>query len=212
MASSDKSTLTASRKTDAPSPRKRDAGQTRNRILDAAESVLRRDGAARLTIDSVAQEAGLSKGGVLYHFSTKELMLTALLVRISEGMDISAYVSDDDIANPFLRAWFRKDHEKFSGDDDLPRALIAAAAEWPSLMETPRAQFAENLAKIQGESSDPDLSMLLLFSAYGLAFTRLLGMNPLSQHDLERLKARLDALAGDATLFSDAHSATRRTD
>ena len=40
----------------------------RARLLDAAVAVVRRDGAQALTLDAVAAEAGVSKGGLLYHF------------------------------------------------------------------------------------------------------------------------------------------------
>src|SRR5687767_14471935 len=44
----------------------------RERILEAAERVVGDVGAARMTLEGVAQAAGVSKGGLLYHFPTKE--------------------------------------------------------------------------------------------------------------------------------------------
>src|SRR5690242_2095382 len=46
-------------------------GPARDRILEAAERVVAEIGAARLTLDVVAQAAGVSKGGLLYHFPSK---------------------------------------------------------------------------------------------------------------------------------------------
>ncbi len=43
----------------------------RSALLDAAERVVLRDGAGQLTMDAVAAEAGVSKGGVLYAFPSK---------------------------------------------------------------------------------------------------------------------------------------------
>ena len=40
-------------------------------VLDAAEQVVMRDGAARLTLDAVACAAGISKASVLYDYKTK---------------------------------------------------------------------------------------------------------------------------------------------
>ena len=40
---------------------------------------IRRDGAAALTLDAVAAEAGVSKGGVLYHFGSKRALIDGLL-------------------------------------------------------------------------------------------------------------------------------------
>src|SRR5215467_5089269 len=59
----------------------------RDRILDAAERVVGDVGAARLTLDVVAQAAGVSKGGLLYHFPSKESLLVALSQRYVQSME-----------------------------------------------------------------------------------------------------------------------------
>jgi AcrR family transcriptional regulator len=53
--------------------------------LDAAERVILRDGIGRLTLDAVAREAGVSKGGLLHHFATKDALVDALVARAVEG-------------------------------------------------------------------------------------------------------------------------------
>lgn len=52
---------------------------TRERILEAMRTVLARGGASAVTLESVAAEAGLSKGGLLYHFKNKEALYAGLL-------------------------------------------------------------------------------------------------------------------------------------
>ncbi|RCS92325.1 TetR/AcrR family transcriptional regulator [Brachybacterium alimentarium] len=51
-------------------------------MLDAAEAHLGADGT--LTLDSAARAAGVTKPGLMYHFSTKEELLAAVLDRIAE--------------------------------------------------------------------------------------------------------------------------------
>lgn len=58
------------------------AFQTRSTLLDAAEKVLLVSGPAALTLDQVAREAGLSKGAVLYHFPTKQILHVELAKRL----------------------------------------------------------------------------------------------------------------------------------
>lgn len=53
----------------------------RERIFTAAEQVVNEVGAARLTLDAVAQAAGISKGGLLYHFPSKDALLGAMAER-----------------------------------------------------------------------------------------------------------------------------------
>ena len=60
---------------------------TKRRIVDAAEEVVLRDGVSRLTLGAAALEAGLSKGGVLYHFASRDALVAAMVDRIIEEFD-----------------------------------------------------------------------------------------------------------------------------
>ena len=62
--------------------RQKTTAPTIDLILTAAERVALRDGVLRLTVEAVAREAKLSKGGVLYHFATKESLIQAMLDRL----------------------------------------------------------------------------------------------------------------------------------
>ena len=44
-------------------------------VLDAAQRVVARDGAARLTLDAVAEEAGISKASVIYDYKSKQALI-----------------------------------------------------------------------------------------------------------------------------------------
>ena len=54
----------------------------REAVLDAFESLLIDVGERAATLDAVARRAGVSKGGLLYHFPNKEAMISALLERL----------------------------------------------------------------------------------------------------------------------------------
>jgi TetR/AcrR family transcriptional regulator len=60
-------------------PRTRIQEKNRAAILDAALEVFSRHGFRGSTLDQIAQSAGLSKPNVLYYFSSKEAIHTALL-------------------------------------------------------------------------------------------------------------------------------------
>ena len=53
----------------------------RDAILDAATRVISDQGLARTTLEAVAAEAGISKGGLLYHFPNKKEMIMQLIQR-----------------------------------------------------------------------------------------------------------------------------------
>ncbi|MFI6699956.1 TetR/AcrR family transcriptional regulator [Streptomyces sp. NPDC050509] len=50
----------------------------RTEILEAATRVVEREGVKSVTFDSVAAEAGLTKGGLLYHFASREDLVQAI--------------------------------------------------------------------------------------------------------------------------------------
>lgn len=55
---------------------------TRAKLIAAAAAVIRRDGAQALTLDAVAAHAGVSKGGLLYHFPSKDALVEGMLDRL----------------------------------------------------------------------------------------------------------------------------------
>ena len=62
---------------------------TRDRILDAFAHLLIDQGERAATLEAVAVAAGLSKGGLLYHFGSKDALVEGLLDRLD------ALVSED---------------------------------------------------------------------------------------------------------------------
>ena len=74
----------------------------RRELLDAAIAVIRRDGAQALTLDAVAAEAGVSKGGVLYHFGSKRALIDGLVDCWLD--DFEARLDGPDLAAAYVRA------------------------------------------------------------------------------------------------------------
>ncbi|MEV0585650.1 TetR/AcrR family transcriptional regulator [Nonomuraea sp. NPDC050310] len=59
----------------------------RDELLDAAEALLCDQGSDALTLAAVADRAGVSKGGLLYHFKTKEALIKAMAERLIDDFD-----------------------------------------------------------------------------------------------------------------------------
>ncbi|HZV10113.1 MAG TPA: TetR family transcriptional regulator, partial [Novosphingobium sp.] len=61
--------------------------QTRQRLIDAARELFRRDGFAATSIDRIAEAAGYSKGAVYSNFACKEeIFLAALQAEGAQSM------------------------------------------------------------------------------------------------------------------------------
>src|SRR5690606_2051868 len=52
---------------------------TRGKIMNAAIQLARQVGPGHISLDAVARQAGVSKGGLLYHFPSKTKLLEALV-------------------------------------------------------------------------------------------------------------------------------------
>ncbi|MDT2241973.1 TetR/AcrR family transcriptional regulator [Paenibacillus larvae] len=60
------------------------APSKRQHILDAACRIVKELGAVHLTLDAVAKEARVSKGGLLYHFPSKEALIQEMITHMDE--------------------------------------------------------------------------------------------------------------------------------
>lgn len=70
-----------------PRPRrKRNPESTRNSILEAAKTILARDGAEGLSVSSVAKLAGINRGTAYQHFQVKEDLVRATLDWVSHQL------------------------------------------------------------------------------------------------------------------------------
>ncbi|CAK7018764.1 TetR/AcrR family transcriptional regulator [Saezia sanguinis] len=88
--------------------RKKQPERVRAQLLEASAHMILAQGVAGLTLDAVAQMAGVSKGGLLHHFASKQALLDALYNELLEQMDaqISNAMKKDPLTfGSFSRAY-----------------------------------------------------------------------------------------------------------
>jgi AcrR family transcriptional regulator len=61
----------------------------RSQILEAAVRVIHRDGVTGITFDSVAAEANVTRGGMMYHFPSREALLLAIHQQLADQWELS---------------------------------------------------------------------------------------------------------------------------
>ena len=172
-------------------------GDTRRHLLEAAAAVVRRDGAQALTLDAVAAEAGVSKGGLLYHFGSKRDLLDGMVAGWLEefGAEIASAEADEDTS--FAQAYVRA--SDISGWPGSERAsefgLLAALAAEPGVLASARGHYGEWQARLAEEGSDPVDATVARLAADGLWLADLLGLAPPEGELRERVIARMLALA-----------------
>lgn len=166
----------------------------RKRILDAAERVVQSKGAAHLTIDAVVIEANVSKGGLLYHFRSKESLVTALLERTLERYKkrVSHFQEQHPGNNHRGVGELFAVTEDDLGDRSISLSLLAVATQNPELVEPAKKMIAASLKEVEKLERKLPLARLLFLSMVGMHFLDILNLLPLSQQDkiLLREKAR----------------------
>lgn len=95
----------------------------RERVLDAFEEILVTEGERAATMDATARAAGVSKGGLLYHFASKEALEGGILDRlrtvVDEDVQLMASAPEGPVAH-FLRS-------SMTHNAPLDRAILATA-------------------------------------------------------------------------------------
>ncbi len=147
-------------------------------------------GAARLTIDAVAARSGLSKGGVLYNFPSKDALIQGLVARLSEecASDIEAGRTQyQHYASPTLAALIVSAPGWISDKKSVARALLAANAANPELLTHFRAFKQQVKAQILSETDDPPRALIAWSAIEGLLFTTALGLSIHSDAEVEMM-------------------------
>jgi AcrR family transcriptional regulator len=156
--------------------------ETRRTLLAAATQVVREGGAASLTLEAVARAAGVSKGGLLYHFPTKEALIAAMIADLQARFEaeVATALTHDPEPGPgrWLRAFVRATFASPPHELDLTASLLAAAGTNPDLLAPLRDAFARWQALAEADGLPPAQATLIRLAADGLWFADLLGVAP----------------------------------
>ncbi len=155
---------------------------TREAILRAADRVVVEGGVSGMSLEAVAREAGVSKGGLLYHFPSKEALISGMIGRLIEGFR-------DELGREFakgkapasgrwLRAYVRASFAEDRWYLEVSGGLLAAVAEDPGLLDPLRRAFEDGQRWAVRDGIDPAVATLIRLAADGLFFAELLGFAP----------------------------------
>jgi AcrR family transcriptional regulator len=171
-----------------------------DRILDAAEHVLVESGGRNLTLDAVAERAGISKGGLVYSFATKDELLRAALEReIGRFQDAVGQRLGGRPAKPFELVLAHIE-EALDEDDAVTRKaafLVTALVHAPDMLEPARRYYRALLDPLLSKSGDARDVRHALLAVEGMFLLRGLGFVEFSiqEHRAVLLHAR-DIVSG----------------
>jgi AcrR family transcriptional regulator len=188
--------------------------RTRQAVIQAALTIIARDGPGRLTFDAIARESGLSKGGVMHQFPSKIDVLKALLEHQIRYFDDASPAGASKASaaqhNTTLVGQIAKIREVSHQPYSIAHAIVAALVEEPELLELSRETSRRHVEHIKAEAIDPELAMLRWSAAQGLLLSAMFGISPFSKTERERLFHRLMD-DGKWTALADAKATANRS-
>ncbi len=149
--------------------------QVRDRILDAFAELLSLEGERHATLEAVARAAGVSKGGLLYHFPSKDRLADGLCERLTE-------LAADDVrrmrAAPEGAARYYIRTSYYAGTP-MDRAIIAVArlqqAGFTAAQRAARTISADWLSALVDAIGDESAARAVKLVGDGLYYNALFG-------------------------------------
>lgn len=170
---------------------------SRERILDAFETILIADGERAATLEAVAARAGVSKGGLLYHFGSKDALITGLVdrlaFRVAEDVENIRTATEGPISY-LLRT-------SVASQSPLEHTIVACTSLAHGSHESVRAALREMqdawLGVVRESVVDPTLARVIMLVSDGVYFNSVLREDAatMPSEELDELVRYLVALA-----------------
>ncbi|MEK3914298.1 TetR/AcrR family transcriptional regulator [Paenibacillus sp. FSL H7-0331] len=170
----------------------------RELILKTVSQIVSEEGVEKLTLEAVAQKAGISKGGLLYHFPNKDSLILGVIEQLSnhfvEGFNKRAN-DDPHSKGKWTRSYIETSFFGESDVNDLYTAISAAQFTNPEMLQRLQYEYSEIQNKIENDELDPVRATLVRLAIDGIWFAEMFGLAPpksdLRQKVIEQLKVSI---------------------
>ena len=180
----------------------RHSDNARERIIDAAEQVVIELGARHLTFDAVASKAGVSRGGLLYHFPDKQALLKGMLDRLVERSTESRIRKRAELAEGMEREIVA--HVlSFSEEDKRTKragtaALFALGAHDPGLLAPMKKEYRKLMDNVTRNGLRFERAAVIALATDGLRLLELLSLSPFNKEERSRILEEILFLAKES--------------
>lgn len=167
---------------------------TRRLAFDAAARVIQRHGVGA-SLDVIAAEAGLSKGGLVYHFGSKEGLLVALTEELFETFraSVEARLDDGPVRGRLTRAYVRANLEPADGEAMRREiGLLTQLVAVPALLDLAHVDGARWRSDLAADGVPAATQSLVVAAADGFGSSYLWEAAPSEE---SRIRLRDDLLA-----------------
>jgi len=179
--------------------KKDQADNAKGRILDAAERVVTDAGARHLTLEAVAAKAGVSRGGLLYHFPDKESLLKGMLDRYTRHLEddkkkrISKIPEGPDReAAAYVQTYLAEEDGAYR---HVTASVIASSAHAPELLSSAREDCRKNLLQLTKDGLRFERAAVIMLATHGLRLMEALSVSPVNRTEKRKIAEELLALA-----------------
>jgi AcrR family transcriptional regulator len=170
---------------------------SRKLIIEAAEKVVIEAGAGHLTLDAVAAKAKVSKGGLMYHFPSKDALLRAMVAHLVERFDAMQAKEQSSLGRQ--KGAILKSHVLTGvGHPELNRisaAMLAASANEPKLLSPVREHHIKLFNQFQAAGVPFEQAAIVILATSGLWLFELLQISPFDRRKRDRIVKKLLKLA-----------------
>lgn len=170
------------------------ADNTRSKILEAAAYIIQTNGILSFTLEAVAKQAGVSKGGLLYHFPSKEALVSGMVEHLMQNYieNIEKNANQDTLPyGRWTRSFIRGSFEKSNPDKYMNAGLMAAAAVNRELLEPVQEAYEQWQTRINNDQLDSIDSTILRLAVDGLWFSEIFDLAPLEKQHRQRVLERM---------------------
>ncbi|MDR7051076.1 AcrR family transcriptional regulator [Duganella sp. 3397] len=177
-----------------PCPR----SSSRTALLDAALQMITESSVNGMTLEGVAARAGVTKGGLIYHFKTKEALLHAVVDRLTDQVD--EYCADDQQTDPalalenFLMA--RIDYAFAIGAQQkaLMANLLAAATTFPSLLAPVKRMYERGSGDLAQVAGSAGLALSIWAALDGMVMLEMLNIRQFSETERTQMREAMTSM------------------
>lgn len=148
-----------------------------------------------MSLQSVAERAGVSKGGLLYHFPSKRALLRALVAAHVDERDADMESASERFSgscNPLLRAVIESHAAKIRKAQP-PGGILAAIAADPQMVDPVREQTRRIFQRLRKQAARPEEAFVVNLVLEGLRVHDLFEIDALTKQERERVLAFLVA-------------------
>ncbi|MBB3808807.1 TetR family transcriptional regulator [Pseudochelatococcus contaminans] len=151
----------------------------KDRILDAADAVILESGGRFFTLDAVAERAGISKGGLVYSFPTKDALVAAALEREMSRFSTAVRARAESDGGDSRRQLLAHVEQALAENDSLSRQaafLMVALVHAPDMVGPARTFYSHLFKQFEPDTlrgreiRQAVLAMEGLFLLRGLGF------------------------------------------